>query len=167
MTERAIFGRRYSSYQPAGTEVYLLNGTAVSLTAPTTQTFTAGANLLQGSVVYVSGVYALPALAASGVSQAQYSAIGITTETATTSGPVPVVFDDIVVVSAANITAESALVPGEYYYLSKYSSELTRYSTASGLVTAASGFAALVSLGQALSTTELQVEIEAPVTLTN
>lgn len=167
MTERAIFGRRYSSYQPAGTEVYLLNGTAVSVTAAGTQSFVAGANLIQGTVVFVSGVYALPASAASGVAPAQYNAIGITAEAASATNSVSVVVDDIAVVSDANITAETVLVPGQYYYLSKATGELTRYSTASGLVTAASGFAALVSLGQALSTTELQVEIEAPVTLTN
>jgi hypothetical protein len=167
MTERAIFGRRYSSYQPAGTEVYLLNGTAVSVTAAGTQSFIAGANLIQGQVVYVSGVYALPASAASGVSPARYNAIGLVAAPASAASPVSVVVDDIAVVSNVNITAEVSLVPGQYYYLSRATGELTRYSTASGLVTAASGFAALVSLGQALSTTELQVEIEAPVTLTN
>jgi hypothetical protein len=167
MTERAIFGRRYSSYQPAGTEVYLLNGTAVSVTAAGTQSFVAGVNLIQGTVVFVSGIYALPASAASGVTPAQFAAIGITAEAASATNSVSVVVDDIAVVSDANITAETSLVPGQYYYLSKATGELTRYSTASGLVTTASGFAALVSLGQALSTTELHVEIEAPVTLTN
>ena len=73
--------------------------------------------------------------------------------------------DDIAVVSAANITADSTLVPGQFYYLSQYTGEITRYSTASGTVTAASGYAALVNLGIALSTTELHVEIEAPVVL--
>jgi hypothetical protein len=167
MTERAIFGRRYSSYQPAGTEVWLLNGTGVSVTAAGTQSFVAGTNLIQGQVVYVSGVYALPASAASGVSPTQYNAIGLVAAPASAASPVSVVVDDIAVVGTVNITAGTSLVPGEYYYLSTSPGELTQYSTASGLVTAASGFAALVSLGQALSTTELQVEIEAPIVLTN
>ena len=77
------------------------------------------------------------------------------------------VFDDIAVVSDANITADTTLIPGEYYFLSRYAGQITRYSTASGLITAASGSAALVAVGQALSTTELQVEIEAPIVLTD
>lgn len=167
MTDRAAFGRRYSSYQPAGTQVWLLNGTAVTTQPATTETFTAGADLVQGNVVYVSGTYALPAIAASGVSPAQYKAIGITTEAATTTSSVSVVLDTTAVINGATITAESSLVPGEYYYLSKYSGEVTRFSTASGVVSAASGFAALVTLGQALSLSELSLEIEAPVVLTD
>lgn len=167
MTDRAAFGRRYTSYQPASTQVWLLNGTAVSTSVSNTETLTAGVDLLQGTVVFVSGVYAVPANAASGVTPDQFRAAGITAEAATSTNPVTVVLDDIAVVSDVNITAESSLVPGEYYYLSKYSGELTRYTTASGVVTAASGFGALVSLGRALSTTEIQVEIESPVVLTD
>jgi hypothetical protein len=167
MTERAIFGRRYSSFQPANTEVYLLNGAGVSLTTPTTQSFIAGASLIQGEAVYVSGVFALPASSASGVAPTNYNVIGLTATAAAFSGTVPVVFDDIAVVSDANITADTTLIPGEYYFLSRYAGQITRYSTASGLITAASGSAALVAVGQALSTTELQVEIEAPIVLTD
>lgn len=165
MTDRAVFGRRYTSYQPAGSEVWLLNGTAVSVSPARTQDFTAGTNLIQGQVVYVSGVYVLPASAASGVAPEQFNAIGITADSATATQSVPVVLDDIAVVSDVNITADSALVPGQYYYLSQYDGELTQYSTASGTVTAASGYGALVSLGIALSTTELHLEIESPVDL--
>jgi hypothetical protein len=78
---------------------------------------------------------------------------------------VAVTLDDTAVVSSANLTGDTQLVPGEYYYLSKFTGQLTRYSTASGLVTLASGYAALVNIGQALSTSELQVEIEPPVVL--
>lgn len=165
MTERAIFNRKYSSFTPGGTQVWLANGTGVTTSAASTQEFTAGANLVQGQVVYVSGVYALPASAASGVAPEQYQAIGITAEAASTSDPVTVNLDDIAVVSDVNITADSVLVPGSFYYLSQYTGELTRYSTASGTVTAASGYAALVNLGLALSTTELHVEIQPPVDL--
>jgi len=68
-----------------------------------------------------------------------------------------------VVVSAANITAESTLVPGEYYYLSKFDGQLTRFTTASGDITASGGYAAIVSVGQAVSASELQIEIDAPI----
>ena len=165
MTERALFNRRYTSYTPNGTEVWLLNGSSVSTTLSSTKTFVAGVDLLQGQVVFVSGVYAVPAIAASGVSAPEFNPIGITSEAAYANANVAVVLDDSVVVSDATITAEASLVPGETYYLSKYKGELTRYSTASGLVTAASGYAALVPLGNAVSTTELQVEIAQPVIL--
>jgi hypothetical protein len=165
VTDRAIFNRKYTDFTPGGTQVWLVNGAGVTTSAASTQNFTAGANLIQGQVVYVSGTYVLPASAASGVSSDQYQAIGITAAAASTSSTVAVNLDDIAVVSDANITADSVLVPGQYYYLSQYSGELTRYSTASGTVTAASGYAALVNLGLALSTTELHVEIQPPVDL--
>ena len=165
MTERAIFNRKYTDFTPGGTQVWLVNGAGVTTSAASTQEFTAGANLIQGEVVYVSGVYALPASAASGVASEQYQAIGIAAAAATASSTVAVNLDDIAVVSDANITAESVLVPGSFYYLSQYDGQLTRFSTASGTVTQASGYAALVNLGLALSTTELHVEIQPPVDL--
>jgi len=165
MTTRAIFNRQYTDYTPAGQQVWLVNGAGVTTSAAQTQNFTAGATLIQGQVVYVSGTYVLPASAASGVTTAQYNAIGITTQAAATSATVAVTLDDTAVVSSANLTGDTQLVPGEYYYLSKFTGQLTRYSTASGLVTLASGYAALVNIGQALSTSELQVEIEPPVVL--
>ena len=165
MTERAIFNRKYTDFTPGGTQVWLVNGAGVTTSAASSQEFTAGANLIQGEVVYVSGVYALPASAASGVASEQYQAIGITAAAATASSTVAVNLDDIAVVSDANITADSVLVPGQYYYLSQYDGQLTRFRTASGTVTQASGYAALVNLGLALSTTELHVEIQPPVEL--
>ena len=165
MMERAIFNRKYTSYTPGGQEVWLANGTGVTTSAAQTQDFVAGSTLLQGTPVYVSGVYVLSASAASGVAPEWYNVIGVTAENATIGTPVSVNLDDVAIVSAANITAESTLVPGSYYYLSQYTGEITRYSTASGTVTAASGYAALTSIGQALSTTELNVEIEVPVIL--
>lgn len=165
MTERAIFNRKYTDFNPGGTQVWLVNGAGVTTSAAGTQDFTAGSDLIQGEAVYVSGVYVLPASAASGVAPEQFNVIGITAEPAITGANVAVNVDDIAVVSAANITADSTLVPGQYYYLSQYTGEITRYSTASGTVTAASGYSALVNLGIALSTTELHVEIESPVDL--
>jgi hypothetical protein len=78
---------------------------------------------------------------------------------------VAVILDDVAVLGSANITAESTLVPGEYYYLSKYSGQVTRYSTASGVISASgtNQYQALVGIGTALSTTELEVEIDVPV----
>ena len=165
MTERAIFNRKYTSFTPGSQQVWLVNGAGVTTSAAQTQDFTAGSTLIQGQPVYVSGTYVLPASAASGVAATNYTVVGITAEAATTGNPVAVSLDDVAVVSAVNITADSTLVPGQYYYLSQYTGEITRYSTASGTVTMASGYAALVNLGIALSTTELHVEIEAPVDL--
>lgn len=165
MTTRSVFNRQYTDFTPAGQQVWLLNGAGVVTTPITTESFTAGANLIQGDVVYVSGVYALLASAASGVDPTNYNVIGITTEAAAASSSVTVTLDDIAIVSASNLVADSQLIPGEYYYLSAYAGKLTRYSTASGLVTAASGYAALVNIGQAISPSELQVQIEPPVVL--
>lgn len=139
-----------------------MNGAGVTTTPSSTQEFTAGSNLIQGQVVYVSGTYVLPASAASGVAPEVYNAIGITAASAGVSSGVAVNLDDIAVVSAANITGDTALVPGQYYFLSKYSGQLTRYSTASGTVTASGGYAASIVVGLALSTSEIQVEIQPP-----
>lgn len=163
MTDRAIFNRIYTSFQPGSTEVYLINGAGVTTSPSPTVDFIAGVNLIQGAVVYVSGTYVLPASAASGVAAALYNPIGITTAAASAAATVPVNLDSNAVVSAANITAESTLVPGEYYYLSRYAGQLTRFITTSGDVTVSGGYAALVSVGQAVSTSELQIEIEAPI----
>lgn len=160
--DRAIFNRRYTDFTPGNTQVWLVNGAGVTTTPSSTQQFTAGSNLIQGQVVYVSGTYVLPASAASGVAPDVYNAIGITAASAGVSSGVAVNLDDIAVVSSANITGETALVPGQYYFLSKYSGQLTRYSTASGTVTASGGYAASVTVGLALSTSELQVEIGSP-----
>jgi len=165
MTTRAIFNRQYESYTPGSTQVWLVNGAGVTTSPTTTQTLTAGATLIQGDVVYVSGTYALPASAASGVVTTNYNVIGITTTAASAASSVTITVDDVAIVSSANLVAETQLVPGKYYYLSKYTGKLTQYSTASGTVTASGGYAALVNVGQALSPTELQVEIEAPVVL--
>lgn len=160
--DRAIFNRRYTDFTPGNTQVWLVNGAGVTTTPSSTQNFTAGSNLIQGQVVYVSGTYVLPASAASGVAPEVYNAIGITAASAGVSSGVAVNLDDIAVVSSANITGETALVPGQYYFLSKYSGQLTRYSTASGTVTASGGYAASVTVGLALSTSEIQIEIQPP-----
>jgi hypothetical protein len=165
MTDRAIFNRKYTDFTPGTQQVWLVNGAGVTTTPVKTQSFTAGDNLIQGQVVYVSGSYVLPASAASGVAPERYNVIGITTEAAGVSSGVLVNLDDVAVISSANLVGETSMVPGQYYYLAQYDGQLTRYSTASGLVTAASGYAALVNVGQALSASELQIEIEPPIIL--
>ena len=165
MTTRAIFNRQYTDYTPGGQQVWLVNGAGVTTSPVKTLSFTAGENLIQGQVVYVSGTYVLSAIAASGVPAEQYNVIGIATESATALDSVDVTVDDTVVISDSNITAETELVPGNYYYLSKYTGQLVRYNTASGLITASGGYAALVTIVQALSVSELQVEIESPIVL--
>lgn len=165
MTTRAIFNRQYTDFTPAGQQVWLINGAGVTTSAVKTQNFTAGATLIQGQVVYVSGTYVLPASAASGVAAEQYNVIGVTANAAASLASVSVTLDDTVVLSSANLTGETALVPGQYYFLSKYTGQLTRFSTASGTITASGGYSALVNVGQALSASELQVEIEPPVVL--
>tara|TARA_A100001201_G_scaffold141461_2_gene136981 strand:- start:5389 stop:5895 length:507 start_codon:yes stop_codon:yes gene_type:complete len=166
VTNRAIFNRKYTEFQPGDTPVFLVNGGGVTSSSPTSLVnFTAGADLIQGEVVYVSGVYAVPAIAVSGVDSAQHQAVGLTAEAAVQNATVSVNLDDIAVVSAANLTADTQLTPGQYYYLSKSQGQLTAFSTASGTVSAGSGYAALVNLGLAVSTTELHVEIQPPVDL--
>lgn len=162
MTDRAIFNRRYTDFTSGSQQVWLVNGAGVTTSAAQARNFTAGSTLIQGQPVYVSGTYVLPASAASGVAPERYNVIGLTAAAALTGNLVTVNLDDIAVVSDVNITADSTLVPGQYYYLSKYTGEITRYSTASGTVTAASGYAASVVVGIALSTTELHVELEPP-----
>lgn len=163
MTDRAIFNRKYTDFAPGNTQVWLVNGAGVTTSFPKTQTFTAGINLIQGQVVYLSGAYALPATAISGAPIDRYNAIGITSASAGFSSGVAVNLDDIAVITASNLTGETAMVPGQYYYLSKFTGQLTRFSTASGTVSASGGYGAVVNMGLALSPTELQVEIEQPV----
>ena len=163
MTDRSIFNRRYTEFRSDGTDVYLVNGAGNSTGGgggDSTRDFIAGENLVQGAAVYVSGVNVYNASAASGIQYFNWNAIGITTQAAAATESVPVNLDSVVTLSDLNITAESALEPGEYYYLSSSPGQVTRYSTASGEVSAPSGYAALVNLGTAISTSELSLEIQ-------
>jgi ABC-type molybdate transport system substrate-binding protein len=166
MTERALFNRRYTSYTPNGTPVWLINGAGVTTTPITTQSLVASEDLIQGETVFVSGTWAVPATAASGASNVEYYPVGLTAEAAFQNATVQIVLDDVAVVTSTNITADSSLVPGELYYLSKYKGEITRFQNASGTVVRASGYGAVVPVGTALSTSELHVEIGTPVILT-
>jgi hypothetical protein len=167
MTDRSIFNRRYTSFNSGTQEVYLVNGAGVVTSLSSSAAFVAGETLVQGAAVYVSGLKVFNASALSGIASFNYGAFGVTGAAAVTNSGVSVIFDDAVTVSSANITAETSLVPGQPYYLSKFPGQITRYSTASGVVTnsGTNQYQALVLVGTALSAAELEVEIDAPVVL--
>lgn len=165
MTDRALFNRRYTSYTPGTTQVWLVNGAGVTTSPTTTLTFSAGANLVQGEVVYVSGTYVLPASAASGVNPALWNPIGITAEAAVAAADVDVVLDDIAIVGSGNIIHQTALTPGQYYYLANIPGKLTAATAPSGITTSGL-YGAMTPVGLALSASEIHVEIGSPVTLT-
>jgi hypothetical protein len=167
MANRSIFNRRYTPFDSAGQEVFLVNGAGVVTQLSSTTDFTAGETLVQGAVVYVSGTQVFNATALSGVAAFNYGAIGITAASGSPSQSVSVVLDDAVVIANENITADTALIPGDIYYLSKFSGQITRFQTASGQVTNSGTDQYQVSLpiGRALSTSELEVEIGTPTIL--
>jgi len=167
MANRSIFNRRYTPYDSAGQEVYLVNGAGVVTQLSTTTDFTAGEALVQGAVVYVSGTSVFNASALSGIAPFNYGAIGITAAAASATDTVAVVLDDAAVIAGANLTGEEALVPGQIYFLSKFAGQITQFSTASGQVTNSGTNQYQVSLpiGRALSTSELEVEIGTPTIL--
>jgi|DEB0MinimDraft_3_1074331.scaffolds.fasta_scaffold08602_2 hypothetical protein len=166
MTDRALFNRQYTSFDSGGTSVWLVNGAGVSSATPArTTSLTASEDLIQGEAVFVSGVWAVPATAFSGASNAEHETIGLTQAAAFQNAAVTVVLDSLATVSAANITAESTLTPGELYYLSRYKGEVTSLTNASGTVEATNGYGALVVMGTAVSTTQLELEINSPIIL--
>jgi len=163
MTNRAIFNRRFTSFTADGTQVWLVNGSSVTTSPVTTVDFIAGQNLIQGETVFVSGTVVLAATAASGIDPTNYNAIGITSEAASVSASVKVILDDVAVLSSANLINETALTPGQYYYVSNEAGKLTAAAAPSG-ITLTGGYAALAPIGIALTSSELSVEI-APVTV--
>jgi hypothetical protein len=167
MTDRTIFNRKYTSFTAGSTPVFLVNGAGVTTQLSPTEQFTAGENLIQGDFVYVSGTYALRASALSGLAPENYAVIGSTAASASNGGVVAVNLDSIVSLSDSNITADTVLIPGQYYYLSKYPGQITQFNTASGLVSNSGVFQYQASalVGRALSTTELEVEIQPAIIL--
>lgn len=164
MANRSIFNRQYSSYQPGSTQVWLVNGAGTQTSPVRTLDFTAGANLVQGETVYVSGSSVYPALAASGASLIEWQAIGITLDSANASESVEVTLDDTAIISSANLIHQTSLTPGEYYYISTVAGKLAPETSPSG-ITGSGGYAAQAPIGVAVSTSELSVEIAAPITL--
>ena len=167
MTDRAIFNRKYTSFTSGGPSVFLVNGAGVTTQLSPTETFTAGENLTQGNFVYVSGTYVFKTSALSGLAAVNYTAIGATAAAANNGASVAVNLDSLVVIPSGNITEENALVPGQFYYLSKYRGQITRFNTASGQISNSGTFQyqASAPVGQAVSTSELEIEIQPPVIL--
>jgi hypothetical protein len=128
--------------------------------------YTAGESISVGQFVCFDAGSLVKASAASGVDATRYNTFGCAVTAGGVSDTIKVNSDNIVTLAGSNITADAALTPGESYYLSKYSGEVTRYTTASGSVTFAEGYGALVYIGRALSTTELEVEIQPKILLT-
>ena len=164
MANRSIFNRRYTSYTPGSTQVWLVNGQGVTTSPITTLDFTAGETLVQGEAVYVSGAVVPGANAASGVAPELYNPIGITNAAADATETVGVVLDNNATISSSNLIHESAMTPGQYYYLAREKGKLVSADAPSG-ITMSGGYAAVVPLGLALSTSELQVEIQGPIIL--
>jgi hypothetical protein len=167
VANRNIFARSFTSFNPGGGQVWVLNGEGISLSPPASQSYTAGETLVQGDFVYVSGSYVLKASALSGLAPESYGVVGATTEAAIVGSGVSVSTDGIVSISDQNITSETTLVPGFNYYLSKFDGQITRYSTASGLISASGSnqYQVSVPVGYAVSSTELDVEIQPPIIL--
>jgi hypothetical protein len=167
VANRNVFARSFQSVNSGGTDVWVLDGEGVSLSLPESQSYTAGETLIQGDFVYVSGTSVFKASALSGVAAFNYGVIGATTVAAPAGSGISVSTDGIVSIGNENVTANVSLVPGEFYYLSKYSGQITRYATASGLVSASgtNEYQVSVPVGFAVSNSELNVEIQPPVIL--
>jgi hypothetical protein len=157
-----VLGAGSNTIVPSGNYI-LVSGVDVS----SIKTYTAGDPLNIGNLVCFDAGSLVQASAASGVAAARYNVIGVAVTSGNAGALVRVNSDNIVTLGSQNITAETQLVPGDHYYLSKYYGEVTRYSTASGVIDKTTGgYGALVYVGRAISTTELEVEIQAPVILT-
>jgi hypothetical protein len=167
VANRNVFARSFQSVNSGGTDVWVLDGEGVSLSLPASQSYTAGETLIQGDFVYVSGTSVFKASALSGVAAFNYGVIGATTVAAPAGSGISVSTDGIVSIGNENVTADVSLVPGKFYYLSKYSGQITRYATASGLVSASgtNEYQVSVPVGFAVSNSELNVEIQPPVIL--
>ena len=131
------------------------------------RSFSAGENLGQGDFVYLSGTSVFKASALSGLAAFNYNPIGSAKGAGSAGSPITIVLDGETTVASGAITADTELVPGEIYYLSKFSGQITRYSTASGLVSNSGTFQyqALVPLGKATTSTNLEVEIQPAIIL--
>jgi len=167
MVTRSIFNRRYSSFQSDGTTVFLANGQGNVTGSTPVVVLTAGDDFIAGTPLYPSGSVVVPAIAASGVDTDQIRVIGFPIEAGVTGNPVQVTLDGVVDLTAANITAESSLSAGQYYYLSKYRGEIVKFETASGQISGSGtdAYSASVPVGLAINTTQLSIELNSPILL--
>jgi len=158
MPTRSIFNRRYSSFQSDGTTVYLANGQGNVTGSVPIISLTAGSDFVAGTPLYASGTVVVPAIAASGVDTDQIQVLGFSTEAGTNGSAVQVALDGVVDLTAVNITAETSLSAGQYYYLSKFRGEIVKFETASGQISGSGTDAAI-------NTTQLSIELNSPVLL--
>ena len=153
----------------AGSNTVLSSGNYITISGTdvsSIKTYTAGETIAVGEFVCFDAGSLVKASAASGVDPVRYNTFGCAITAGNATDTIRVNSDNIVTLSDPNITAESQLTPGESYYLSKYFGQVTKYSTASGGITFAEGYGALVYVGRALSTTQLEVEIQPKILLT-
>jgi hypothetical protein len=153
----------------AGSNTVLSSGNYITISGTdvsSIKTYTAGETIAVGEFVCFAAGSLVKASAASGVDPVRYNTFGCAITAGNVTDTIRVNSDNIVTLSDPNITAESQLTPGESYYLSKYFGQITKYSTASGGITFAEGYGALVYVGRALSTTQLEVEIQPKILLT-
>lgn len=153
----------------AGSNTVLSSGNYITISGTdvsSIKTYTAGETIAVGEFVCFDAGSLVKASAASGVDPVRYNTFGCAITAGNVTDTIRVNSDNIVTLSDPNITAESQLTPGESYYLSKYFGQVTKYSTASGGITFAEGYGALVYVGRALSTTQLEVEIQPKILLT-
>lgn len=153
----------------AGSNTVLSSGNYITISGTdvsSIKTYTAGETIAVGEFVCFDAGSLVKASAASGVDSVRYNTFGCAITAGNVTDTIRVNSDNIVTLSDPNITAESQLTPGESYYLSKYFGQVTKYSTASGGITFAEGYGALVYVGRALSTTQLEVEIQPKILLT-
>lgn len=128
--------------------------------------YTAGETVLAGDMVYVSGTQIYKASALSGIAPFNYGVVGAV-KTDGAAGTIVTVNLDGEATITQTITADSSLVPGEVYYLSKYPGQVTRFSTASGSVTnsGTDQYQALVAIGKATTPTNIEMEIQPSIIL--
>jgi hypothetical protein len=143
--------------------VYItVSGTDVS----SIKTYSAGETIAVGQFVCFDAGLLVKASTASGVDPVRYNTFGCAITAGNTNDAIKVNSDSIVTLGSSNITADTQLTPGESYYLSKFAGQVTKFSTASGNIAFTEGYGALVYVGRALSTTQLEVEIQPKILLT-
>lgn len=153
----------------AGNNTVLSSGNYLTISGidiSSVRSYTAAEVVASGQWVSFDSGALVVASAASGVNPSRHNVFGCAVNAAGISGSLTVNSDNIVTVYGHNITADTQLTPGESYYLSKFSGQLTRYTTASGSISLAGGYGALVYVGKALTATQLEVEIQPKIILT-
>ena len=167
MVTRSIFNRTYTDFQAGSTPVFLVTGQGnVTGSSPVVE-IEAGVDMIAGTPVYPSGTVVVPGIAISGVDTQQLSIVGFVTQNVTAGSNALVATDGVIDLTDVNITAESSLSAGQYYYLSKFRGQVVKFETASGTITGSGtdAYAASAPLGLAINTTQLSIELNSPILL--